>query len=139
MDDSDSDDMRPRFWQSNKKPSELSSLKKAIIGSADIDVELAALLETHKDAIDDAKCDAFLATTSSELKIPVHRFVLTGRSRVLRRGFRALHHTYIKPHISQEEAAKFLDIPFSSYRRHLAEGIASVIAALWRQETGNNL
>ncbi|EME89297.1 uncharacterized protein MYCFIDRAFT_126382 [Pseudocercospora fijiensis CIRAD86] len=92
-DDSDSDDMRPRFWQSNKKPSELSSMKKAIIGSVDIDVQLAALLETQKDVIDDTKCDAFLATTSSELKIPVHRFLLTARSRILRRGFRDLCET----------------------------------------------
>ncbi|WP_309715323.1 hypothetical protein, partial [Armatimonas sp.] len=40
------------------------------------------------------------------------------------RAYRALLHTYLRPAPTQEKAAELLDLPFSTYRRHLAEGIA---------------
>lgn len=50
--------------------------------------------------------------------------------------FRALHHTYFQPAATQEQAAEILDIPFSTYRRHLRAGIAHVTEYLWQQELG---
>lgn len=50
--------------------------------------------------------------------------------------YRALHATYFSPALSQERAAEDLDVPFSSYRRHLRAGIEAVIEALWQQELG---
>jgi hypothetical protein len=50
--------------------------------------------------------------------------------------YRALYHTYIQPAPTQERAAELLDVPFSTYRRHLAAGIAEVIATLWGGEVG---
>jgi hypothetical protein len=52
------------------------------------------------------------------------------------RAYRALHHTFLKPAPTQERAAEILDLPFSTYRRHLAEGIALVVETLWQQEIG---
>ena len=52
----------------------------------------------------------------------------------LARQYRALLRTYLQPVGSQAEAAEFLDLPFSTFRRHLTEGVASVAAALWKQE-----
>ena len=52
----------------------------------------------------------------------------------LARQYRALHRTYLQPVGSQTDAAELLDLPFSTYRRHLTEGVASVVAALWQQE-----
>ena len=52
------------------------------------------------------------------------------------RGYRALYHTYLNPASTQEEAAQILDLPFSTYRRHLAEGITAVAEKLWRKEIG---
>lgn len=49
--------------------------------------------------------------------------------------YRALHHTYFQPAATQEQAAELLDIPFSSYRRHLRAGIEHVAQTLWAQET----
>lgn len=46
----------------------------------------------------------------------------------------ALRLTYFKPAPSQAIASERLDVPFSSYRRHLARGIAHVTETLWRQE-----
>ena len=83
------DDTRPRFWQGSRKPDQLQLLKRAIIASKDLEAELLDLLDGSLDD-SDAKYDAILRTSTSEVAIPVHRFILTGRSRVLRRGFRDL-------------------------------------------------
>lgn len=47
---------------------------------------------------------------------------------------RALHHTYFQPAPTQERAAEILDLPFSTYRRHLMAGVAQVTEALWQRE-----
>jgi hypothetical protein len=48
--------------------------------------------------------------------------------------YRALYHTYLQPAPSQEKAAELLDVPFSTFRRHLQTGIAQVVNILWQQE-----
>lgn len=50
--------------------------------------------------------------------------------------YRALVHTYIKPAATQEKAAELLDVPFSTYRRHLQAGVARVVEMLWARELG---
>jgi len=50
--------------------------------------------------------------------------------------YRALYHTYLQPAATQEQAAEALDLPFSTYRRHLKEGIERVVEMLWQQEIG---
>ena len=46
----------------------------------------------------------------------------------------ALEHTYVRPAPSQEAAAEILGLAFSTYRRHLTEGIEHVVAVLWELE-----
>jgi len=53
-----------------------------------------------------------------------------------RRAYRALHHTYLQPAGTQQRAAELLDLPISTYRRHLAEGIARLTALLRRADGG---
>lgn len=48
--------------------------------------------------------------------------------------YRALYHTYLQPAPTQEQAAELLDLPFSTFRRHLKTGIAQVVEILWQQE-----
>jgi hypothetical protein len=48
--------------------------------------------------------------------------------------YRALHHTYFQPAVTQEQAAELLDLPFSTYRRHLRQGIEELTARLWLLE-----
>jgi hypothetical protein len=50
--------------------------------------------------------------------------------------FRALDHTYFHPAPTQEIAAEQLDLPFSTYRRHLTAGIQRLTEMLWQQEIG---
>ncbi|KAM0723747.1 hypothetical protein Q7P37_000737 [Cladosporium fusiforme] len=80
---------RPRFWQGSRKPDEMQLLKRAILESKDLEKDLVDICER---AMNDssAKYDAVLTTTTSELQLPVNRFLLTGRSRVLRSGFKEL-------------------------------------------------
>jgi hypothetical protein len=49
--------------------------------------------------------------------------------------YRALDRTYLRPAPTQERAAELLDLPWSTYRRHLSAGVGRVVDALWRQET----
>ncbi|HEX5501950.1 MAG TPA: ATP-binding protein [Thermomicrobiales bacterium] len=49
---------------------------------------------------------------------------------------RALDRTYLHPAPTQEQAAELLDLPFSTYRRHLKAGIERVTEALWQHDIG---
>ena len=51
--------------------------------------------------------------------------------------YRALYHTYLQPAATQEQAAEVLDLPFSTYRRHLRSGIEELTGRLWLREIGN--
>ncbi|CAN5605572.1 ATP-binding protein [soil metagenome] len=51
--------------------------------------------------------------------------------------FRVLQHTYFQPVATQEQAAELLDLPFSTYRRHLRSGIEYVTEYLWQRTQGN--
>ncbi len=48
--------------------------------------------------------------------------------------YRVLYHTYLQPAATQEQAAEVLDLPFSTYRRHLKSSIERVCEILWQWE-----
>jgi hypothetical protein len=50
--------------------------------------------------------------------------------------YRALHQTHFQPAVTQEQAAELLDLPFSTYRRHLKAGQTRLAELLWQQELG---
>jgi hypothetical protein len=50
--------------------------------------------------------------------------------------YRAVQHTYFQPLATQEQVAELLDLPFSTFRRHLKAGVARVAEALWQREIG---
>ena len=52
------------------------------------------------------------------------------------RLFRALDRTYLRASRTQEAAAAALGLPFSTYRRHLRQGLDRVVDSLWRRELG---
>jgi hypothetical protein len=47
---------------------------------------------------------------------------------------RVLDRTYLRPAPTQERAAELLDLPISTYRRHLARGVERVADWLWQRE-----
>jgi nitrogen regulatory protein PII-like uncharacterized protein len=48
--------------------------------------------------------------------------------------YRAVYRTYLNPAPTQEQAAELLDLPFSTYRRHLKAGMTRIAEILWQQE-----
>ncbi len=65
------------------------------------------------------------------LRDAVHALGTSSRQAKLQR---ALHHTYVQPAPTQDRAAELLDLPFSTYRRHLTAGVAAVTELLWQRE-----
>lgn len=53
-----------------------------------------------------------------------------------RKFYAALHHTYFQPAPTQEQAAELLDLPFSTFRRHLKTGVELLTHLLWQREIG---
>lgn len=51
------------------------------------------------------------------------------------KGHRAVLATYLSGAPTQEAAAERLGLPFSTYRRHLAQGLTALHSLLWWQET----
>lgn len=47
---------------------------------------------------------------------------------------RAVERTYMRPAATQEGAAAALGLPFSTYRRHLTQGLARIVSWLWELE-----
>jgi hypothetical protein len=47
---------------------------------------------------------------------------------------RAVERTYLHPAPTQEAAAEVLRLPFSTYRRHLSQGVDRIVAWLWDHE-----
>jgi alpha-tubulin suppressor-like RCC1 family protein len=83
--DSESEEPQPRFWQGRKKPDELQLLRKHLLQSKDIEKDLERHLRLAADE-ESSEFDAIIASNVCELRFPAHRFVLAGRSRVLRAG-----------------------------------------------------
>lgn len=48
--------------------------------------------------------------------------------------YRAVYHTYLQPAPTQELAAELLELPFSTYRRYLRDGIQHIQDWLWLRE-----
>jgi hypothetical protein len=48
--------------------------------------------------------------------------------------YRAIYHTYLEPAASQERAAELLNLPFNTYRYHLANGVKRITEWLWQRE-----
>jgi hypothetical protein len=48
--------------------------------------------------------------------------------------YRALYYTYFQPAPTQEKASELLDVPFSTYRRHLKSGVSAITETLWQRE-----
>jgi hypothetical protein len=48
--------------------------------------------------------------------------------------YRAVEQTYLRRTTTQEAAAARLGLPFSTYRRHLGQGVARIVNWCWERE-----
>ena len=89
--DSDTEQPAPRFWQSSQAP-DFFALRRDVLTNRDLEDDLADFLK-NKIAIDKGSFDLKIGTTISDVRIPVHSFML-GRSAVMRRGFSSFRRDY---------------------------------------------
>jgi hypothetical protein len=68
------------------------------------------------------------------------RAVLTETAALMRdhprdvKQYRAVDRTYLRPAPTQERAAQLLGLPFTTYRRHLTQGVATIAETLWQRD-----
>jgi hypothetical protein len=77
---SDDEEPAPRFWT---RPSETQALRKRVLKSKDLEKEVSQILQ-QSSATTERTYDLLLGTTTSDVHLPLHEFMLSGRSRVLR-------------------------------------------------------
>lgn len=82
---SDDEDPSPRFWQ---RPSPEQSLRKRVLRSPDLEKEVEEILRRELTRSENTY-DMELGSTVSDVRIPVHEFVISGRSRVFREAMAA--------------------------------------------------
>jgi hypothetical protein len=75
-----------------------------------------------------------ISTLQAVLREAVEQLRLSPRQM---KSYRTIYHTYIQPAPTQEQAAELLDLPFSTYRRHLKNGLEQVVDSLWHVEVGH--
>ncbi|RMZ74567.1 BTB domain and ankyrin repeat containing [Pyrenophora seminiperda CCB06] len=77
-----SDDEEPasRFWA---RATETQGLRKRVLKSKDLETEITSILQ-RSSASPDRTYNMEIGSTLSDARIPVHEFVLAGRSRILR-------------------------------------------------------
>ncbi|KAF2654903.1 hypothetical protein K491DRAFT_659142 [Lophiostoma macrostomum CBS 122681] len=78
--DSGDENPTPRFWT---KPSKIQSLRQRTLKSKDLESEMTTIVN-HSLANSECTYDMELGSTVSEHRIPVHEFIVAGRSRVFR-------------------------------------------------------
>lgn len=96
-----------KFWDANKLKVQLGSVAYEILKSPDLDADLQSYLTTWRYGNEDL--DTILCTSGSpEIKIPVHSWLLSARSPVLRRALSAcrLRGSYDLPDSFNMETAK---------------------------------
>ncbi|USP81502.1 hypothetical protein yc1106_08776 [Curvularia clavata] len=77
---SDDEEPTPRFWT---RGTDAQGLRKRVLKSKDLETEVADIVQRTL-ASSDHSYNMEIGSTLSEVRIPVHEFILAGRSRILR-------------------------------------------------------
>ncbi|KAI9807563.1 MAG: hypothetical protein M1825_005503 [Sarcosagium campestre] len=83
LDDESSEDESPRFWKAGIARDHFSPIKRLTLTARDLEQQIQTSLQ--REATHDASYDMEIGITASDVQIPVHRFILAGRSVVLRK------------------------------------------------------
>ena len=91
--DSDTENPMPRFWTPSPGTNDISNIRRAVLTASDIEESVINLLADHR-ASEEVTYDLQIGSTASKVLIPVHEFVLGGRSSVMRRALAAFRQSY---------------------------------------------
>ncbi|KAH7396496.1 hypothetical protein DE146DRAFT_614764 [Phaeosphaeria sp. MPI-PUGE-AT-0046c] len=84
---SDDEDPEPRFWT---RRSETQALRKRALKSKDLEKEVTEVLQQSAASVE-RNYDIVVGTTTSDVQLPLHEFMLSGRSRTLRQAMIDFH------------------------------------------------
>lgn len=90
---SDTENPRPRFWTLRLPSNDTSSILQAVLYTPDLEGAIAKLLE-EKDEASSSSWDMHIGSTKSDIHIPIHEFMLAGRSQQLRRALSRFRDEY---------------------------------------------
>lgn len=82
-----------RFWTPTTADDDTATLRQAVLASVDIEADVQKVLEQQKSASNLAY-NMRIGTTLSDVLIPIHGFMLAGRSGVLRRALATFCQAY---------------------------------------------
>ncbi|KAL2012294.1 hypothetical protein VTN00DRAFT_5012 [Thermoascus crustaceus] len=71
----------------------IPKIKRAVLSSPDIESQIQPVLQAH-ELFSNPRGTVWITSTVSDVRIPVHEFVLTGRSPVLRKAFPQFRQDY---------------------------------------------
>ena len=91
--DSDTENPMPRFWTPSLATNDIATIRRAVLAAPNIEESLISLLKDHRRS-EEATYDMRIGSTTSKVLIPVHEFVLAGRSTVLRRALTVFRQSY---------------------------------------------
>jgi hypothetical protein len=77
---SDDEEPVPRYWN---RPGQSQGLHKRVLKSKDLEKEITEVLE-QASMVPENTYDMVIGSTLSDVRLPVHEFVMSGRSRVFR-------------------------------------------------------
>ena len=83
--DSETEDPIPRFWKPSQ-PNDVATIRRAVLTMSDLEENLASYFSGNLGSKASA-CNARVGTTLSDVRIPIHDFVLAARSECMRQGF----------------------------------------------------
>ncbi|MCJ1382382.1 hypothetical protein MMC17_005495 [Xylographa soralifera] len=91
--DSDTEEPAPRFWTPRLKSNDPASIRHTILTSKKLEEDISAIIDNH-EYHESATYDVKIGTTSCDIRIPCHEFILAGRSRTLQRLLQSFRQSY---------------------------------------------
>ncbi|KAI4198005.1 MAG: hypothetical protein LQ346_002850 [Caloplaca aetnensis] len=91
--DSETENPRPRFWTSSIPTSDTSTILEAVLYTPDVEEAVSKLLVTMHAPVQ-TSWDVHIGSTTSTVHLPVHEFILAGRSHVLSRALATFRKEY---------------------------------------------
>ncbi len=90
--DSDTENPMPRFWNPSLGANDIAMIRRAVLTIPNIEESVVNILADHPTS--EATYDLRLGSTTSKVLVPVHEFVLAGRSSVMRRALSDFRRSY---------------------------------------------
>ena len=90
--DSDTESPAPRFWTSSQRD-DVATIRRAVLTSTELDEDVANFL-TNRESSKQSIYNVRLGTTLSDVRIPIHDFVLGARSEVIRQAMLVFRQAY---------------------------------------------